>query len=64
MAIETGTRLSHYEITGKLGAGGMGEVSYSWADDGSVSSLELTLSPLSGERDGVRGPAIRNRQSL
>jgi tRNA A-37 threonylcarbamoyl transferase component Bud32 len=26
MAIEAGTRLGHYEITGKLGAGGMGEV--------------------------------------
>ena len=26
MTIETGSRLGHYEITGKLGAGGMGEV--------------------------------------
>ena len=59
MSLTSGTKLGTYEILSPLGAGGMGEVHYSWTDEANpffACSL-VNRSPLLpfGEKDGMRG---------
>ena len=56
MALVPGSVLGPYEILSPIGAGGMGEVHYSWTDEANplfhvASSIDLPFSPL-GRRMG------------